>query len=73
MKLGRSIGNAILMIILLGIIFIHAISDDRLEPNKAYPMPQIIYYFIKAQGTFFVTLTSTIMNGIFSVALVFPM
>lgn len=73
MKLGRSIGNAILMMVLLGIIFIHAISDDRPVPDTAYPMNQLIFYFIKAQGTFFVTLTSTIMNGIFSVALVFPM
>lgn len=73
MKLGRNFGNSILMIVLLGLIFIHSISDDRLVPDTAYPTPQLIYYFIKAQGTFFITLTSTIMNGIFSVALVFPM
>jgi len=29
MKLGRSIGNSVLMIIIVGLIFLHSISDDR--------------------------------------------
>ena len=38
-----------------------------------YPeISELIRYFISAQGICFVVVTSVIMNGIFSVSLVFP-
>lgn len=72
MKFGRAVGNAILMIILLGLIFINAIKDNRPSPNQPEQFDDLIKYFIGAQGVSFIAITSTIMTGIFSVALVFP-
>lgn len=72
MKLGRSIGNSFLMIIILGVIFIQSISDHHPNKDNVYEKFSLIYDFIVAQGTSFVTVTSVIMTGIFSVALVFP-
>lgn len=72
MKLGRSIGNSILMIIILGVIFLQTISDHHPNIDDVYLKFNLIYDFIIAQGTSFVTVTSVIMTGIFSVALVFP-
>ena len=72
MKLGRAIGNSVLMIVILGVIFLNSISDDRPQPDQTYTFYQLISYFLGTQGTTFVSITSVIMTGIFSVALVFP-
>lgn len=72
MKMGRAVGNSILMIIILGVIFLNSVSKDRPVDGEVYPIRQLIDYFMYAQGSFFVSITSVIMTGIFSVALVFP-
>lgn len=72
MKLGRSVGNSFLMIIILGVIFLQTISDHHPNLEDVYQKFSLVYDFIIAQGTSFVTVTSVIMTGIFSVALVFP-
>lgn len=70
--MGRAIGNAVLTLVIVGLIFIHAISDDRPNVDNIYNPFDLIIYFIKAQGTAFVGVTNVIMTGIFSVALLFP-
>ena len=75
MRLTRSIGNSILTIIIVGLIFLHGISDDKPLPIKtgnSYPYFELMIYFIYSQGLCFINTTSILMSGIFSVALVFP-
>jgi|688.fasta_scaffold335887_1 hypothetical protein len=73
MKMGRGIGNSILMIIIIGLIFLHSISDNHpLMDGTKYAFEQLNGYFLGAQGTSFIIVTSVIMTGIFSVTLVFP-
>lgn len=75
MRLGRSIGNSILTIIILGLIFLHAISDNKplpIETGNSYSYIDLLFYFIYSQGLCFNNTTSILMTGIFSVALVFP-
>ena len=73
MKFGRAIANAILMIVLIGLIFYQSINEDYPSTSIVYPSRgDLIIYFIKAQGVCFVNVTSVIMTGIFSVSLVFP-
>ena len=73
MKFGRAIANAILMVVLIGLIFYQSIGEDYPDPATLYPTKYaLIGYFIKAQGVCFVNVTSVIMTGIFSVSLVFP-
>ena len=73
MKFGRAVGNAVITIIIIGLIFYTGISDGRPDPKTVYPdIRSLIRYFIFAQGICFVNVTSVIMNGIFSVSLVFP-
>jgi len=62
------------MLVIHGIIFLNGISDSRPIPyteneQNVYPMQQLILYFIQVQGVIFISITSNIMNGIFSVVL----
>lgn len=74
MKLGRSMGNAVITFVLLGFIFYQTLKTDRpqSDPNIHYKKKDIVEYFMQAQASIFVCITGSIMNGIFSVALLFP-
>lgn len=72
MKFGRALGNAFLLIFIVGIIFYDSISKHRPSSDEEYDFDTLIVYFVGAQGTAFVNVTSVIMTGIFSVSLVFP-
>jgi hypothetical protein len=61
------------MIILIGLVFLNRISDDRPTADSQYYSPlELIPYFVGSQGTMFVSICVPILSGIFSVALVFP-
>lgn len=73
MKFYRSIGNALLSIIIVGLIFYNGVMEDRPDVSQTYESSlPILFYFIKVQGICFVNIVNVIMTGIFSVSLVFP-
>mgnify|MGYP006872459820 CR=1 FL=1 len=62
------------MAFIISLVFLHKISDNRPDPTKVYfNIFDIIYYFVEALGTCFVTISYAILAGIFNVALVFPL
>jgi len=69
MKGARMIGNSLFSILLVGLIFINAVSDNRPDPSHHQAFKPLEYYFIKVQGSNFVAIVSCIMSGIFSVSL----
>ena len=72
MKFWRAIGNALITIIIVGLINYSGISDNRPDVSHTYQQNELLFYFISAQGVCFVVITNVLMNGIFSVSLVFP-
>lgn len=69
MKGARVIGNSLFSIILVGLIFVNGVSDNRPHPDHPILFKPLEIYFIKAQGCNFVTIVNCIMSGIFSVSL----
>jgi hypothetical protein len=62
------------MIFMLGLTFLHKISDDRpsTDVGKIYKYFDLINYFIGAQGVAFMLIAVMAMTAILTVALVFP-
>jgi len=80
MKFYGMIGNALILVIILGLFFINSIMSIEEITTLAGASTSIENFFlnmnmsfIQAQGTSFVNCTSNIMVGIFSVALSFPL
>jgi hypothetical protein len=75
MKFYGMIGNALIMVIIVGVFFLNTIpSIDDMNDAAASSDASNFYLnlgiqFIKTQGSSFVNITSVIMVGIFSVAL----
>lgn len=71
MKGVRVIANSLFSVVLVGTIFVSGISDNRPSPSlfEWRTLQELNYYFIRAQGVYFVTMVSCIMSGIFSVSL----
>ena len=72
MKLVRGVMISMMMTIIIGLIFIKVVSDNRPNSSSIYEPIDLIKYFVDAQGVSFICVTSMIMNGLNSVILVFP-
>ncbi len=69
MKFRGMLANSIISLIIVGLIFLSVISDNRPNDTGVYEVKSLFKYFIGAQGVCFVSITSSIMTGIFSVSL----
>lgn len=69
MKGMRTVGNAVLSFVMVGLIFLNGVGENRPTQDQIYPFDELRYYFIRVQGSTFVAIVSSIMSGIFSVSL----
>jgi hypothetical protein len=72
MKFGRTVFNAVISTILIGVIFYHGMLDGRPIDGHTYTPAQLLSYFINAQGTAFMGIVNVVMGGLVAVTLTFP-
>lgn len=63
------VGNAILSIVMIGLIFLNGVGENRPSETDLYSSKGLEFYFIRVQGSCFIAIVSCIMTGIFSVSL----